>query len=113
IHYYYYILLESFGKVISNFVIICIPSIALIIFLTQGEIQQTWNIAFFALSVILSYAISFNIDYATGLTSFYTESIWGINMAKDVIVMLLSGVLVPIPLFPDYLQGIVQFLPFQ
>jgi len=48
-----------------------------------------------------------------GLSSFYTESIWGISITKDVVVAALSGALVPINFFPDAIKAVLQVLPFQ
>lgn len=113
IDFFQYKFFESLGHVLSNLVMISIPSIVLVALLSNNEILNGWNMLFFLFSVIFSYIISFNIDYMTGLTSFYTESIWGISIAKDVIVMLLSGAIIPIPLFPEGLRQVVEYLPFQ
>ena len=43
----------------------------------------------------------------------YTDTIWGINIMKEVIVSLLSGATIPLAFFPDSLRRVVELLPFQ
>ncbi|NMM53375.1 ABC transporter permease [Paenibacillus aquistagni] len=106
-------LFEAFGAVISNFITISIPTLLVIIFVFDTKIEVGLNLAFFVISLLMAMLISFFIDYMIGLCSFYTESIWGICTTKDVIVLFLSGAMVPISFFPEYLQTICAYLPFQ
>ena len=112
-NYQMYKLFENLGAVVSNFVLLFVPSFLLIIFVFNGEIVLGFNIILFLLSIIIAYVINFNLDFMTGLLSFYTESIWGINMTKEVIVLLFSGAVVPLPFFPEGLRRVVELLPFQ
>ena len=52
-------------------------------------------------------------DFFVGSICLYTESIWGINIMKQVIVLLFSGATIPLAFFPDRLQSIAYRLPFQ
>ncbi len=96
-----------------NVVTTSLPTLVLLFFMFSSEIPVGFNILFFVPSVLLAYFISFHIDYIVGITSFYTESIWGISATKEAIVMLLSGVLIPLPFFPEGMQTVLAFLPFQ
>jgi ABC-2 type transport system permease protein len=68
---------------------------------------------FFPVSLLLAFIISFNFDYAVGLTAFYTESIWGISTTKEILISVLSGALLPLQFFPAAIQQILMVLPFQ
>jgi ABC-2 type transport system permease protein len=68
---------------------------------------------FFPISLVLAFLISFHFDYLVGLTSFYTESIWGISTTKEILIAVLSGALLPLQFFPEALQRILMVLPFQ
>jgi ABC-2 type transport system permease protein len=57
--------------------------------------------------------LNYFINFLVGTICFYTESIWGINIMKEVIVLLLSGASIPLAFFPETLQKIVYYLPFQ
>ena len=61
----------------------------------------------------MSIIINYCIDFFVGTICIYTESIWGINIMKQVIVLLLSGATIPIAFFPETLKKIVYYLPFQ
>ena len=71
------------------------------------------NLLFFVISVVLAVSINYSIDFIVGTICLFTESIWGINMMKQVIVLLLSGATIPLAFFPDKLREIVYCLPFQ
>jgi ABC-2 type transport system permease protein len=101
------------GMLALNFTIISIPSFLFLIFVFQVKIAIGWNLLFFFISVVFSFLISFTIEYIVGLISFYTQSIWGISASKNVIVMLLSGAVVPLSFFPEGLRKIADVLPFK
>jgi ABC-2 type transport system permease protein len=109
----FYALSQTFGFMLFNFLMIALPS-ALVLFLFFGaEIELGVGMLFLPVGLILAFLISFAIDYIIGLTSFYTESIWGISMTKEIITTLLSGALVPLQFFPDVVQRVLRLLPFQ
>lgn len=56
--------------------------------------------------------INFAVDYFVGTICLYTQSIWGINIMKQILVTFLSGATVPLAFFPEVLYRIVMFLPF-
>jgi len=104
---------ESLGGVLGNFIAITIPSSLLIIFVFQAPVPLGLNILYFFVSLVFGLLINFFIDYSIGLVAFYTESIWGISNTKQVIVLFLSGAIIPIAFFPPAMQAILQVLPFQ
>jgi ABC-2 type transport system permease protein len=71
------------------------------------------NLIYFLISLALACIINFNIDLFTGSICLHTQSIWGVNIMKEVIVLLLSGATIPISFFPKLFQTVVYFLPFQ
>ncbi|MDP4093717.1 MAG: ABC-2 family transporter protein [Bacillota bacterium] len=112
-NYQAYKLFENFGVMVSNFVVLFIPSFILIVFVFNANINVGLNMAIFIISILLAYLINFGFDFIVGLLSFYTESIWGISMTKEVIVLLFSGAVVPLPFFPEAMRKILELLPFQ
>jgi ABC-2 type transport system permease protein len=103
----------SLGFVLVNGLIIWVPSFIVVFGIFGADIPVNINLLFFPLSVVLAYILSFTIDYSVGLTSFYTESLWGLSTSKDFMVTLLSGALIPLPFFPDSVQRVLEVLPFQ
>jgi ABC-2 type transport system permease protein len=92
---------------------ITIPTILLMIFVFQIEVPVGIGLAIFPFSLILAYLLSFCFDYFIGLLGFYTESVWGLSITKEIIITVLSGALIPLPFFPDVIQRILLWLPFQ
>ncbi len=105
-------LANALGFVLFNFVCITIPVFLIIFTMFNSTIIFGINLIFFAISLCFAFIISFSIDYSIGLTSFYTESIWGISITKEVVIMALSGTLIPLSFFPDSIEIVLKFLPF-
>ena len=85
----------------------------LILFVFKTNINIGLNILMFIVALVFAYLISFLIDFLIGLISFYTESIWGISITKEAVVLLLSGAVIPLPFFPDIIRRVVELLPFK
>lgn len=79
-------------------------------------VESIWifaaHIILFFIAQLLAALINDVLNYIFGVLCFYTSSGWGINQIKQVIVMFLSGTLVPISFFPDTIKTIVGYLPF-
>jgi ABC-2 type transport system permease protein len=104
---------KTLGDIITNFLIIFIPSFIIAYIFSSGGINLGLNILFFIISFVFAALINITIDFLIGLICFYTESVWGISIMKETIVLLLSGGVIPLAFFPDKLRHIVEFLPFQ
>lgn len=71
------------------------------------------NFIFFILIVCLSVIVVYFFELILGMTAFYTNSIWGVEVFKRAILTIFCGMLAPITLFPEFLQKIANFLPFK
>lgn len=101
------------GNYVMSFVTTFLPTFLIIYFVTHGAIPLGWNLLVFGCSMVMSVIINFCVDFFVGVICFYTQSIWGINVMKQVIVALLSGAAIPLAFFPGPLRTFVHFLPFQ
>ena len=101
------------GTFIMQFLFTFLPTFIIVAAVSGGAIPIGINLLYFAISVVLAVSINYSIDFIVGTICLYTESIWGINIMKQVIVLLLSGATVPIAFFPEPLKSIVYYLPFQ
>jgi ABC-2 type transport system permease protein len=45
--------------------------------------------------------------------AFYSESVWGLSITKEILVTVFSGALIPLQFFPDAIRNILLWLPFQ
>ena len=101
------------GSFITNFFFTFLPTFIVVMLVTHGAIHMGINLLLFAVSVIMAVMINYSVDFIVGTICLYTESIWGINIMKQVIVLLLSGATIPLAFFPEPLKSIVYYLPFQ
>ncbi len=107
-------LFESFGNVIFEGILVGL--IVLVVGFGMFRIQgpaSLLNGLLFAVSLVLSILINFSLSYVVGLLSFSTTSIFGFINAKRFISNFLSGGLIPLAFFPDWLHTIARLLPFQ
>ncbi len=101
------------GTFVIQFFATFLPTFIIVYIVTGGTIPIGMNLLYFMLSVIMAVIINYSIDFIVGTICLYTQSIWGINIMKQVIVLLLSGATIPIAFFPEILKKVVSFLPFQ
>ncbi len=101
------------GAHVVQFFLTFTPTFIIVCLLTGGAIHIGINLVFFVLSTILALVVNFNIEMLVATLCLYTESTWGINIVKETIVLLLSGVSIPLAFFPEAIRGIVSVLPFR
>lgn len=71
------------------------------------------NFVLFIIVVCLAVVVVYFFELIIGMTAFYTNSIWGVEMFKRAILSIFSGMIAPISLFPQFLQKIANILPFK
>jgi ABC-2 type transport system permease protein len=113
IDYQFYTFFTNLGFPLTSLVTVIAPTVILLVFFFRIHFDFGAGYLFFPLSLTLAFIISFHLDYLIGLTGFYTESIWGISITKEIIVSVLSGMLLPLQFFPAAVQQILAWLPFQ
>jgi viologen exporter family transport system permease protein len=66
----------------------------------------------FSLSVVLAVVVSFGWRFLLNLSAFWTTDARGLGGIALSAMMFLGGFVVPVRMFPDWLQAIVLALPF-
>jgi ABC-2 type transport system permease protein len=113
IDYQIYNLFANLGSLLINLTAITLPTAFVMIFIFHVRVTPGVGLLLFPISLLLAFLISFSIDYFIGLLAFYSESIWGVSITKEIIVTVLSGALIPLQFFPDAIQNVLYWLPFQ
>jgi len=103
---------DNLGETIVKFVTTLVPTGIVVFIVSKGAIKLGVNILYFVISAAFSLIINYYINFMVGTICMYTESIWGVNIMKVVVVNLLSGATVPLAFFPEGLRRVVMFLPF-
>ncbi len=105
----------SIGFVFVNLVFIFLPMWSILLGYTvfSGQALPTLMVlVYYFVSVFLSSLIMFAFNYMFGLAAFYVEYIFGFIFAKEALVRLLSGELIPLVFFPAAVLGVFKYLPF-
>jgi ABC-2 type transport system permease protein len=113
IDYQIYALFANFGALLMNLSAITVPTALVMLFVFKVNFVFGPGLFLFPISLLLAFLISFSIDYFTGLFGFYSESVWGLSITKEIIVTVFSGALIPLQFFPDAIQRVLYWLPFQ
>lgn len=113
VDYQMYLLSDAVGRLFLNFLVVTLPTLLLVIFAFRITIPLGWNLLWFFFSIQLSFLINYLIEFIVGTISFYTLSVWGISATFSVIVSIMSGAVVPLSFFPDWLRQVAEVLPFR
>jgi ABC-2 type transport system permease protein len=113
IDYGLYTFFTSLGSVLLNLAAITIPTLLMLLFVFKVKFTLGPGLIVFPLSLFMAFMISFYFDYFVGLLGFYSESVWGISTVKEIILTVFSGALIPLQFFPDVIEKILLWLPFQ
>ena len=62
---------------------------------------------------VLAFVVYSQLNLLIGLCAVFTEHTIGLQRAKNAMVDLLGGVLLPLTFFPDWAQAVLAWLPFQ
>lgn len=116
IDYRIYLIFNSLGAVIYRLVAPCIFVWVGLevyrIFVLKIPMVSVVNLVFYIISTIASYLIYILFDFCFGMIAFYTTYIFGISIVKNSILSFLTGQLIPLTLFPMYIQRVLGILPF-
>ncbi len=105
---------ESLGNLMYNFIVVFIIGFTAVTILQvsyNGKISLG-NIVLYLISIFTGFIINFYYSYVFGLLSFKITNMWGLTQVMNAISQLLSGALIPIVFFPNWMQGFFNFLPF-
>lgn len=61
---------------------------------------------------LTAHALSFALSWCVGILGWYTQYGEGLIRVKQLCIISLGGALVPLPLYPDWVQGVAIYLPF-
>ncbi len=102
------------GNTISSLFRDALPMVVIaFIFLGINPPTSIEGAILFLISVFLGILIGTQFDLIVGVLAFWTVNVWGLRVLREAIVLFFSGSLIPISLFPQWLQTVSQFLPFQ
>ena len=106
------------GVLVFDYAVIIIPFLTIVyaIFISLGFLQVTIgrfiiNVLFFILFSILAVFINNAVSYFVGMLVFYTDHLFGLNMARNALQGFLGGQMVPLA-YMGKLGVAFSFTPF-
>jgi len=94
--------------------LVSLPSYALALLVFHIDAPASWEAAAgFVASLAGAFLLVFSLDFFIGLLAFWTVSVWGLTYAKMAVVDILAGTIVPLSLFPGWLERVAMALPFR
>lgn len=113
IRYRSYIFWANSGAYVIHFLLEFVPTFLVVMLITKGAIPMGMNLLYFMISLVLALLLNYHFEMLICPICLYTESTWGVNIVKETIVLLLSGAMIPLAFFPDWLRSVVEWLPFR
>ncbi len=95
--------------------IVFVPMLALAVWIYAPHLTQTrfeWGPTFW-LSLVMGHVVSFMLSYALGLLALFFQEVFSVYNIYYIPMLFLSGQLVPIGVFPEWLQALSRYMPFQ
>jgi ABC-2 type transport system permease protein len=89
-----------------------VPVFLLFLFIFKINLVPA-NLLWATASIALSFILVFLTNYCIGITGFWLTKTEGLRRAFLVLRDICAGTFVPLTLFPDLMQKVLFFLPFQ
>jgi len=101
-------------KMVSLFV--SLPSFLLLFLFMGSDIEINASLptlAVFTLFLAAAFALNILFDFLLSMAAFFTTTAWWIFHIKLIVTTIFGGLSFPLILFPQKIQSILRFLPFQ
>lgn len=112
IHHRFFALSQKIGHRALGFLFEFLPCFLIFQFIFKVNMipeQIGWNM----MSIGLAFLMNFYVNYCIGMTAFWLTQASGIKNVFNILSSLLSGSVIPLVFFPEFLQKVLFFLPFQ
>lgn len=90
-----------------------IPSLILYSLIFYPDFLTVISMAKFLIVVAMAFLLFFLINYIIGLLAFFIKNNFSLSSVKFTVIALAAGAYIPLDFFPQWLKGIINYLPFQ
>lgn len=70
------------------------------------------NVLLGIIVICCSIFVAYMMSFLTAMLAFLMDEIWTISAMKNMVLWFLTGQLIPLDMFPENAQSVMQFLPF-
>lgn len=111
ITYYFF---KMIGDRVANIIFGLFPIGFLWLVFIRGDMPYSFIHIFSGMiSIILAMIMWFLFSFSFAMLSFWLENIFFILTVKEIVIQFISGIIIPINFFPNYIQKILLLLPFR
>jgi ABC-2 type transport system permease protein len=103
---------QKLGHRLLGVIVEAVP-VYLIITLVFGVRLVPANLFWSVVSIALGFVMYFLINYSIGIIGFWLVRAEGVRRTAQIVNLVLRGSFIPLVFFPDVVQKILFFLPFQ
>lgn len=108
----YFALSQKVGHRVLGFTVEFIPVYLILFFVFRVKLVPTMPV-YAVISIALGFLMMFLVDYCVGITAFWLTRTSGVRRMFLLLRDICSGMFLPLTFFPDILQKILFYLPFQ
>lgn len=112
IHHRFFALSQKLGHRVLGFLFEFLPCFLIFQFIFKVNMVPKY-IGWTIISIALAFLMNFYVNYCIGMTAFWLVQASGIKNVFNILSSLLSGSVIPLVFFPEFLQRVLFFLPFQ
>ncbi len=105
--------IEQLANTFQAVVVWVIPYLLVILLCGFARGVQLYLGPWFWASALGAYLLMFFYQLFFGMIAFWTQEISGFLQARDAVMLVFSGSMVPLWFFPEKLFALAQYLPFQ
>ena len=105
-------LARASGKLSVSFLVYVLPFYVIFTFAGLLPLPGAVDALLYIISVILGFTVSYYFSFCFAMIAFRTIYFFGINLAKDSLISILSGSLVPLSFFGTGIRTVLSVLPF-
>jgi ABC-2 type transport system permease protein len=105
---------QAVGESLFRFVLFSIPISLVILWIYPVQPPSSISAAIlFLIATLFGFLILALINFIVGLLAFFFQSIDGISRAKQNIIQLASGLILPLAFFPSWVRVVLEYLPLK
>lgn len=112
IHHRFFAFSQKLGHRVLGLLVEFIPCFLIFQFLFRINMVPKY-IGWSLLSILFAFLMNFYVNYCIGLTAFWLVQSSGIRSVFQALSSVFSGGIIPLVFFPEAMQKLFFFLPFQ
>lgn len=101
---------DTCGKIVNRL----LPKIVVAWVIFRFYVPMDWSLwAVFLVSLVLGYLLLFCLNFLVSAAAFVFTEVWGIEAVKNLLVLIFSGIYIPLWMYPAWMQPVVNLAPFR